>query len=351
MQRKSPSSDAVRPRSTMRQVAAQAGVSLKTVSRVVNNEPGVSPTLQRQVNEAVRQLAYRPNPAASNLRRIERRNHSVAVLLEDLANPFSATLLRAVEDVAHSHGAIVLAASVDADPDRERSLTDLFASRRVDGLVLMPATEEQGYLAQEVKSGTALVFVDRPPHGVSADCVLTMDKAGAAQAVRHLIDAGHRRIAFLTNSLLTYTSQQRYAGFIEALTEAGLTPDPRTVVDDLDDLRAADGATSVMLGLTDPPTAIFSAQNLVTIGAIRALRRLHQEHQVALVGFDDFPLAEMLIPAVTVIAQDPAVTGRTAARLLFERLAGDTSPARTHLVPTTLIRRGSGEIPPRDRGR
>lgn len=301
----------------MRQVASRAGVSLKTVSRVVNGESGVSASLQDQVNQAIAELAYRPNPAASSLRRIDSQHKSVAVLLEDLANPFSATLLRAVENVAHSHDAIVLAASMDGDPDRERSLTDVFASRRVDGLVLMPATEDQAYLAHEVDSGTAVVFVDRPPHGVAADCVLTMDHAGSAEAVRHLISTGHRRIAFLINSERTYTSRQRYAGYRDALAEACLEPDPQAVAHDLRDLAAADGATSAMLALDQPPTAIFSAQNLVTIGAIRALRRLHREHEVALVGFDDFPLAEMLDPGVTVIAQDAAASGQIAARILF----------------------------------
>lgn len=333
-------------RPTMRQVATRAGVSLKTVSRVVNGEPGVSPELTHRVNQAVVQMAYRPNTVASSLRRVDGKHKSIAVLVEDLANPFSAALLRSVENVAQAHGSIVLAASLDGDPARERTLTDLFVSRRVDGLVIMPAADDQRHLAQEIQAGTQVVFVDRPPQDIEADNVLTTNRSGSTEAVRHLLVGGHHRIAFLANSAVNYTVRERYAGYLDALTEAGLEVDPSLVEMNLDNLAAADGGTSALLDRDTPPTAIFSAQNLVTIGAIRALRRLTLEHHIALVGFDDFPLAEMLKPGVTVVAQDPAAMGSTAARILFARLGGDHSPVRTHLVPTTLVRRGSGEIAP-----
>lgn len=333
-------------RPTMRHVASRAGVSFKTVSRVVNGESGVSRELTQRVARAVEDLGYRHNVAASNLRRADGKPQSIALLLEDVANPYSSSLLRAVENVAHEHGAIVLTASLDGDPLRERQLTEVFLNRRVDGLVIMPATDDQQYLEPELRAGTCVVFVDRPPRGIEADCVLTTDRSGSTEAVRHLLAAGHRNIAFLTNSAATYTARERYAGFVDALAERGLRPDARLVAQDLQDVVAADGRSIVLLHSDPPPTAIFAAQNLVTVGAIRALRRLGREHDVAVVGFDDFPLADLLEPGVTVVAQDPAATGRMAARLLFARLAGDSAPVGTHLIPTTLIRRGSGEISP-----
>ncbi|MGK2904111.1 MAG: LacI family DNA-binding transcriptional regulator [Mycobacterium sp.] len=332
-------------RPTMRHVAARAGVSLKTVSRVVNAEPGVSAELELRVNRAVRELGYRHNMAASSLRRANGKTQSIAVLLEDVANPYSSVLLRSVEDVADEYGAIVLSASLDGDPERERSLAELVLARRADGLVMMPAADDQEYLDPELRAGTPMVFVDRPPHGIQADSVLTTDRSGSTEAVRHLLAKGHRRIAFLTNSAAPYTARELYAGFVDAMAEAGLRPDPRLVAQELHDAVGANGYTSFMLGGDSPPTAIFAGQNQVTIGVIRALRRSHLEHSVAVVGFDDFPLADMLAPGVTVVAQDPSATGRTAAQILFHRLAGDVSPVRTHLVPTTLISRGSGEIP------
>lgn len=337
--------DAPPRRPTMKHVAAQAGVSLKTVSRVVNREQGVSAELELRVDTAVKELAYRHNMAASSLRRANGKTQSIAVLVEDVANPYSSALLRSVEDVAHDNGAIVLSASLDGDPDRERSLAELVLARRADGLVIMPASDDQGYLEPELRAGTSVVFVDRPPQGIVADSVLTTDRSGSTEAVRHLLAGGHRRIAFLTNLAAPYTAHERYAGFIDALAEVGLRPDPRLVAQELHDAVGANGYTSMMMAGDAPPTAIFAGQNNVTIGAIRALRRLHLEHEVAVIGFDDFPLADLLTPGVTVVAQDPTATGRKAAQILFRKLAGDVSPVRTHLVPTTLIRRGSGEIP------
>lgn len=330
----------------MRDVAALAGVSLKTVSRVVNGEPGVSGELATRVTAAIEELDFRPNVGASSLRRTDGRTSSVGLLLEDVANPYSAALQRAVEDVAVPRGVMVFSASLDEDPQRERELTRAFSTRRADGLVLAPAGEDQSYLAGELRAGTAIVCVDRAPGGLPVDCVLTTNATGSAEGVRHLVEAGHRRIGFLSDRLAISTARQRYDGYLDALRTAGIQPDPSLVVHDLTDPALADGAATVMLTRPDPPTALFTAQNMVTIGTLRALRRLGLERTVALVGFDDFPLADLLTPGVTVVAQDPTTIGRTAATLLFNRIAGDTSPPATHLVPTTLIRRGSGEIPP-----
>ena len=339
-----------RRRPTMRDVAGVAGVSLKTVSRVVNGESGVSADLADRVGRAIDELDFRPNIGASSLRRTDGRTATVGLLLEDVSNPYSAALQRAVEDVAIPRGVMVFSASLDEDPARERELARAFSTRRADGLLLVPAGDDQSYLASELRAGTAIVCVDRAAGGLPVDSVLTTNATGAADGVRHLLSAGHRRIGFLSDRLLISTARQRYDGYTDALRIAGLPLDPALVVHDLSDPALADGAATVMLTGPHPPTALFTAQNLVTIGTIRALRRLGLERRVALVGFDDFPLADLLTPGVTVVAQDPTTIGRTAANLLFSRIAGDTGPPAIHLVPTTLIRRGSGEIAPPAQG-
>ena len=333
-------------RPTMRDVAAVAGVSLKTVSRVVNGEPGVSGTLGRRVREAIDELDFRPNIGASSLRRIGGRTATVGLMLEDVSNPYWSALQRAVEDVAIPRGSMVFSASLDEDPLREWELARAFSTRRADGLIIAPASNDQSYLESEVQAGTVIVCVDREARGLAVDSVITTNTAGSTTAVMHLLDQGHRRIAFLGDRAAITTAQQRFDGYRDAMRSAGLTVEEVLVRQELSSQDQAEEATAELLALAEPPTALFTAQNLVTIGAARALRRLGREHRVAHVGFDDFPLADLLTPAVTVVAQDPARIGHLAATLLFDRIAGSGGPPATHVVPAELIRRGSGEIPP-----
>lgn len=334
-------------RPTMRDVAARAEVSFKTVSRVVNDEGGVSPALALRVRAAIDELDFRPNVGARTLRRSDSRTLSIALLLEDVGNPYSAAVQRAVEDVAVPRGVMVFSASLDEDPARERALAKEFGARHADGLIIAPAGDDQSYLAAELRAGTSIVCVDRAASNLPVDSVITTNVLGAAGAVRHLAAVGHRRIAYLGDRSTIATARQRFEGYRDALRELGLPQDPALVVHDLSSSAAAGGSVTALLGRPDPPTALFTAQNMVTIGAVRGLRRLGLEHTVAVVGFDDFQLADMLSPGVSVVAQEPAEIGRIAAELLFARIAGDASPPVVRLVPTTLVRRGSGEIAPR----
>jgi LacI family transcriptional regulator len=335
-----------RPRATLRDVAAMAGVSIKTVSRVVNGEHGVRPLKIDAVQRAIRQLDYRPNLSASALRRSGGRTAAIGLVLEDLANPFSGALLRAVEDEANHRQVLIIAGSADERLDRERTLVRAFSERRVDGLIIAPVGEDQSHLRAETDTGTPLVFVDRVPQGLQADCVLSGNEAGAAAAIHHLADVGHRRIAYLGDLRAIPTARERFAGYQRASLERGLPWTPAHHVHDLHTASAAAAATVELLTAADPPTALFTSQNLVTIGAITALQRLGLAATVALVGFDDLPTADLLRPAVTVIAQDPPRMGRVAAGLLFDRLDGFSGGPRRTVLPTSTILRGSGEIPP-----
>ena len=333
-------------RPTMRDVAAQARVSLKTVSRVVNGESGVSPRLARRVLAACERLDYRHNHSASTLRRSNRRTATIGVVLEDVANPFSSALHRAIEDVAVQRGVLVLAGSSDEDEDRERRLVFAFASRRVDGLIIQPSSHDHRYLLTERKAGTALVFVDRPPASIEADAVLTDNAAGVRRGVQHLVAHGHRRIGYLGDTHTIATAAERHRGYLDGLANQRIEADERLIRLDLHGIEKAEAATSELLEQSNPPTALLTGQNLITIGAFRALRRMGLHQRIALLGFDDILLADLLEPGITVIAQDPAGIGRMAADVLFRRLDGDRSPAQSHTVPTRMITRGSGEIPP-----
>ncbi|OLC14555.1 MAG: LacI family transcriptional regulator [Chloroflexi bacterium] len=330
----------------MREVAAAARVSIKTVSRVVNGEPGVTRRLSERVSAAVEKVGYRHNLTASSLRRTDGRSASVGVVLEDVANPFSSALHRSIEDVAVARGVLVFAGSSDEDENRERELIAAFTSRRVDGLIILPASHDHTYLLMERRAGTAIVFVDRPPSFFDADTVLADNTEGVRRGIRHLVAHGHRRIGYLGDLHTIATAADRHRGFIEEVAAQGLEVDERLVRLDVRGTEGAEAAVSELFAMTEPPTALFTGQNLITIGACRALRRLKLHQRVALVGFDDILLADLLEPGITVIAQDPAAMGRIAAELVFRRLDGDRSPSEHHVVPTTMIARGSGEIRP-----
>jgi len=328
----------------MREVAALAGVSLKTVSRVINAEPAVSDDVRSRVVGAIQRLDYRHDHAASSLRRSDRKTSTIGVLLEDVSNPFSSALHREIEDVALRRGVLVLAGSSDEDEAREQQLIAAFTSRRVDGLIIVPASHDHSYLLSERRAGTSMVFVDRPPAFLDADSILTDNQAGARQGVAHLIARGHRRIGYLGDLMTITTAADRHQGYEQELATARIALDPLLVRLNVHGIDRADAATVELLKLAEPPSALFTSQNLLTIGASRALHRLDLHHRIALVGFDDVLLADLLDPGITVIAQDPSTMGRKAAEQLFRRIDGDQSPSVHLVVPTRLITRGSGEI-------
>ncbi|HEY3021473.1 MAG TPA: LacI family DNA-binding transcriptional regulator [Solirubrobacteraceae bacterium] len=332
-------------RPTMKDVASVAGVSIATVSRVVNGGD-VRDDLALRVHDAIAVLGYRRDLTASTLRRADRQSGSLGLVFGDVSNPFFSAVHRGVEDFARGHGALTFAGSSDEDPERERELVEAFAARGVDGLVIVPCSRDQSYLQRERRSGTALVFVDRPPRFIDADAVLTDNVGGARAAVEHLIAAGHRRIAFLGDRSSIFTAAERRRGYREALDRAGLPHDRALERPGLGDSDAAGAAARELLLGPKAPTAVFAGQNLITVGVVRTLRDLGLQHRVGLVGFDDVVLGDVVEPGITVVTQDPYALGRRAAELLFARLGGDDGDTRRVELPTRLVPRGSGEIAP-----
>ena len=328
----------------MRDVAETAGVSLMTVSRVVNAEPGVLPETAARVERAIRRLGYQRNDAARQLRRKGQLTQTIGLLVDDLANPFFSALARAVEDEARLRSYVVLIGSSNDDLRREREVVSAFSARRVDGLMVVPVGGNHRFLKSQIAVGTKVVCVDRPAENLEVDTVVVDNRNGAHKAVTHLLDQGHRRIAFLGEHRSIWTLQERFAGFTSAFADRGLRPDPALIRHDLHTGEDAARATVKLLSLPEPPTAILAGNDVITMGAVEGMAERSQK--IALVGFDEFALASRLDPPITVVAQDPVALGATAAQLLFARIGGDTSPPRDIVLLTRLVIRGSGEIAP-----
>lgn len=333
-------------RPTLRSVAEEAGVSFKTVSRVVNEESGVSPELTARVRAAVDKLGYRPDHRARNLRRSSTTTSTIGVLHNDVSNPFFSTILRGVEDVAAENNYLVLSASTDADQEREGRMIAAFMERRIDGLIIVPSSGALANLGPELDRGTPVVLLDLEIGDVELDLIRSDHERGATRAATHLIDHGHRRIAMLGDDERFFSARLRLVGYRNALAEAGIDHDPSLV--HLGEHSAEQWRTIVLdvLAADNPPTAIFSAQNFVTEAVVRTLRELELQNRIAVVGYDDLALADLVEPGITVVPQQPELLGRTAAELLIGRVEGDTSPTARILIDNPVLARGSGEIRP-----
>ncbi|MGF6827269.1 LacI family transcriptional regulator [Kitasatospora sp. MAP12-15] len=325
----------------MKDVAAAADVGLKTVSRVVNGEPGVREATAERVRRAVAQLGFRRNDSARLLRQ-GRHTCSVGLILEDVSDPFSSALHRAVEEVARAHGSLLFTGSSAADPEREQELALAFCARRVDGLIVVPTAADHGYLALETAAGTPVVAVDRPLPGLAADAVLSDNRGGARRGVEHLLRQGHRRIGYLGDLPGIFTAGERLLGYRQAMAAAGCEVQERWVSMGGPDPVGIRLALDRMLTGRWPVTALMSGNNRTSVAVLREWTG--RARRPALVGFDDFELADLLAIPVTVVAQDPAGLGRTAAELLFRRLAGEHGQPQRIELPTRLIPRGSGEL-------
>ena len=334
-------------RPTLRDVAKEAGTSVTTVSRVINNENGVSPALLKRVTNAIERLDYRPHHAAAALRSPSAGTRTIGFVQVDVGNPFFAMVFRGIEDVTRDKEVLVLTASSYADNKRQNETIGAFISRRVDGLIMIPAGSELDLLETEVtQHGTPVVFVDLMPSKLIGDVVLHDHFGGAVAATNHLLDHGHRRLGFLCHSDPSsyYSAGERLRGYTEALEKAGIALDPTLVIQGVDTPALGVTAARRLMSLPEPPTAVFASHNFSSTGLIRALHELGLAQRVAAVGFADIELADVVEPALTVIRQDPEELGRIAAEMLFRRLEGYTGPPEIRVQEVTLLPRGSGEI-------
>jgi len=330
----------------MRDVADRAGVSFKTVSRVVNGEAGVSVDLAQRVQAAVAELGYELDHRAQGLRRASSRSSTIGFVLVDVANQFFGSLLRGIDEVASARGSLVLSGSTDRDPEREHQLIRAFVGRRVDGLIVVYSGSEVERLETDTARGMPVVFLDLEPDNTTADLVRSDHYGGAKMATRHLLEGGHTDIAYFGDDSTISSATLRRRGFLDAMHEAGINVPQGRIVEGSrrhDQWRAI---ATEQLGSASPPTAVFSAQNIITVGTVLALHELNLQHCIAQVGFDDVDLARVVEPGITVVPQDPLYLGRRAAERLFDRIDGDRGPQAKEIVASDLIIRGSGEIRP-----
>jgi LacI family transcriptional regulator len=327
-------------RPTMKDVAFDAGVSLKTVSRVVNDEP-VSAEKRRAVRASIDRLGFTPNLGAAMLRRGQ--TGSIGFVVEDASEPFQASLIKAIEAVAAAHDRLLFVCSYDSVPEREVELVRALTSRRVDGLVIVPSRGDHHYLQSEIAAGVPVVIVDRTTDTIDADTVLADNVGGARTGTRHLVDHGHRRIACVADLPTAFTANERVEGYVAAVRQAGIEVDTSLIFrHDPKDTSAIDASVRYALSRADPATAFLTGNSLITYAVLRSLSsaRAHP----AIVAFDDFELADVLDPGITVVAQDSASIGRNAADLLFRRIDGGGGAPVEVRLRTRLIERGSGEV-------
>lgn len=325
---------------TMADVARLAEVGTMTVSRVLNGSAGVSEKTAERVRRAIKALRYQPNEVARSLRAVSSK--TIGVIVPYLYDPFFATCAHAISSVARKHEYSVILTTSDETPELERQQADLMLRRQVDGIIAIPvAGNEQSYF-EEAFARMPVVTLDRPAPSPRFDSVLIPNRTGARTVVEHLIGHGHKRIAFFGLNRTLYTMKARYAGYRDAMAAAGHQAEAYL------DCESAEKTTELvraMLQRKRPPTALFPANNLTMRYVLHALSVLGIEvpGQIALVGFDDFELADVLHPSLTVLRQPVYQMGETAANLLFQRIRGEgAAAAAQHIVlPVELVVRRS----------
>jgi LacI family transcriptional regulator len=327
--------------STIQDVAQKAGVAAITASRVVNNSGYASREVRERVLAAAAELGYVPNQVARSLR--SRRSDTLALVLSDITNPFFTTVARGVEDAASDAGYMVIFCNTDESEDEERGYIDVLLQKRVDGILLVPAHDGLHSLRAARRQGVPLVLLDRrlPVGEEAADVVRCDSRAGAEALTRLLLDLGHRRLALLNGPRGVSTALDRAEGFERALAQ--ISGVGGAVL--WGSFTQASGVEMVhqALELQPRPTALVAANNFIAIGALNALREfgLRVPEEMALAGFDDLPPALVTFPFLTVASQPAYEMGRTATRLLLERLSGARGEPREVILPVELIVRAS----------
>jgi LacI family transcriptional regulator len=334
---------------TMRDVARVAGVSAKTVSRVFNDDPHVTAETRERVRWAMQKLNYVPNLLARSFR--AGADTAVGLAIPDIADPFFAAMTGGIEVDLVSRGmAVVITSLFQGRPggetaERERASLEALLRRQISGLIVACVSADQSYLAPW-QERTPMVFVDRAPKGLTGVYVIEDDLGGAREAVSHLARHGHRRVAFFGITTPVTTTRRRLAGYRSAVTEGGLDSSPDLVCMPGESPAGAAAELVKRLAAPNPPTAVFSSNIPCTMALVQALHQAGRT-DVAVVGFGDFPMAEVLTPAVTVVDQNPAMLGHIAVERLLQRIEDpQAEPRRRTVLPVRLIPRGSGELRP-----
>ena len=332
----------------MKDIARIAGVSLGTVSNVLNETAGVREPVRQRVLKAVQAAGYQPSQLARALRRD--KTNMIGMIIPDITNPFFPAVVRGAEDVAFSNGYRLILCNTDNDHSKELVHLNELRTYLPAGLIVIPSNLSDLTAQAEIyrKAGTGVVCIDRLPKNWSGDSVTADNEAGAYNATRFLLQMKHTRLAAITGPLHLTNSQERLDGFKRAVRESKLRVAPEYIQETTYDKQGGHSKALVLLRLVPRPTAIFAGNDMIALGALLAIREagLRCPEDVSLMGFDDLDIAETTNPSLSSVSQSGYQLGTTAARILLDRLEGDKSPPKHLVLPTSLRLRHSVAGPP-----
>lgn len=331
---------------SMQDIAEAADVSIATVSRVLNKSSRVRQETANRVLEVANKLNYRPDRVARRMRVKSSDSLIIGLILTDIGNPFFSELSRGVEDVAYNNKHAILTCNTDEDPEKEKFYIDSMLSEKVSGMIIAPTKGNKEFLSQLKSNNYPIVCVDRYPNGLNIDTVTIDNEQGAYQAVKRLVDLGHKRIGIINGIKGVSTTKERYGGYKKALKEAGIAISNDLVI--FENYKESGGRNAIrkFLSLDDSPTAIFSTNNLMTLGCYEEMyeQNIQIPEDIAIIGFDDMPWAVALNPPLTAVRQPSYELGQSAAELLLKRL-NSTNGNTMHLVldPKLVVRKSCGD--------
>lgn len=328
---------------TINDVAKLAGVSTTTVSHIINGTRYVSDELKTRVENAIDQLGYRPNSLARGLRRGESK--TIGLIVPDNSNPFFAEILRAIENIGHENDYSVILCNSDGDLEKEISYTELLYAKQVDGIVFITTNNSVEHLQKQSGNGIPFVIVDRDLHLKDNDVILVDNFKGGYEATRYLLNLGHKKIACITGPSRLTPSADRVAGFQKAMDDAEVQVNANYLVTGDFQVEGGEAAMGKILALPERPTAVFACNDMMALGAMRAIRKaaLSVPADISLVGFDDIVLTSVVSPALTTVAQPIDEIARSAVEFLIERMQNreSTQEAKKVVLPTKLVIRES----------
>ncbi len=331
----------------MKDIAKIAGVSLGTVSHVLNNSAGVREPLRQRVLAAVQAASYQPSQLARGLRRV--KTNMIGMIIPDITNPFFPAVVRGAEDVAFSNGYRLILCNTDNDHSKELVHLNELRTYLPAGLIVIPSNFSDLSVQAESyrRVGTGVVCIDRLPKNWTGDSVTADNEGGAYNATRCLLQMGHTKLAAITGPMHLTNANERLSGFKRAMRKAKLHLAPEYMQETTFDKQGGHSKTVILLRLIPRPTAIFAGNDMIALGALMAIREagLRCPEDISLIGFDDLDLAETTNPALSSVSQSGYQLGSTAARILLDRLEGDKGPAK-HLVLETYLKLRHSVAPP-----
>lgn len=329
--------------SSMNEVAKKAGVSVATVSRVLNNSNSVNEATRTKITKAIKDLNYQPNRVAKRLRSKSISSNLIGVLIPDIQNPFYVDVLRGIEDVASTKNYAIIMCNFGQDKEKERMYLEILQSESIDGLVAAPASETDPQLKKMLANGMPVVCVDRGLKDSNVDVVLVDNVSGAYKAVDHLIKSGYKRIAYISGMPTIPSTILRGEGYRKALEDNNIEFDPELVKSGDSKHESGVKLCEELLSMPTPPDAFFTGNNLITLGALETIhkRGLRIPEDTAILGFDDMQWASSLNPPLTAVRQPAYEMGKRAAELLIQRINDPSRQNIQMIMNADLIVRSS----------